>query len=263
MGKLIIKHNAGFFSCCCIRLLSIVDYYNNNKILPETDSSTQLEWYKSKPDQDLWSEIFNTEYEKSRKINLPEKINLTLENGELQFTNYKLLNFRVTTPLMVKYFMPTVQMLLRQNKLFSNNIPEDYWGNLCSVFYRGNDKNRETSIATYQEFINKAKEIQAKEPNIKFIVQPDETEFLQAFKAEFPDAIHFQECQHMPKKDSCIMLELPKSERPEHAKNYLASVLIMAQSKHLITHSGNGGLFSVLFRGNSNNVHQYLNGIWL
>ena len=44
---LTIKHNAGFFSCCSVRLDKIVEYFNRFKILPETvDSSQQFEWYK-------------------------------------------------------------------------------------------------------------------------------------------------------------------------------------------------------------------------
>lgn len=262
MEVLSITHNAGFFSCCCIRLLEIVNFYNTYGILPpKVDSSEQLAWYKSHPKHNLWNDIFNEIYVTNHDITLPEKIQLTTEAAELQFSNYKLINFKVTTRLITKYFMPGFNQLQRQLQMFKNNIPENR--DLCAVFYRGNDKSRETTIASYQEFINKAKEIQKLDPNIQFVVQPDETEFLQAFKSEFPDAVHFQECEHMSKKDSCIMLEMPKEKRAEHAKNYLASVSIMAQSKYLITHSGNGSLFAVLFRGNSTNVHQFLNGKWL
>jgi len=40
-------HNAGFFSCCSIKLLDIVNYFNTNKeILLNVDSSSQFILYK-------------------------------------------------------------------------------------------------------------------------------------------------------------------------------------------------------------------------
>ena len=42
-----VLHNAGFFSCCSVRLHCIVSYYNKYGILPVVDSSLQFEWYKN------------------------------------------------------------------------------------------------------------------------------------------------------------------------------------------------------------------------
>ena len=44
-----INHNAGFFSCCAVKLFSIVKFINSNKKLPDSiDSSQQFNWYKEK-----------------------------------------------------------------------------------------------------------------------------------------------------------------------------------------------------------------------
>ena len=62
---LIIKHNdSGFFSCCSLRLNDIVDYFNNNKCLPETvNSSNQFTWYKPKEfrNRDITYDYFENE----------------------------------------------------------------------------------------------------------------------------------------------------------------------------------------------------------
>lgn len=43
-----ITHNAGFFSCCSVKLTKIVEYINSNKTLPnDVDSSKQFSWYKN------------------------------------------------------------------------------------------------------------------------------------------------------------------------------------------------------------------------
>ena len=43
-----------------------------------------------------------------------------------------------------------------------------------------------------------------------------------------------------------------------HSQLMLASVLIMAKSSHIICTSGNVSLWTILFRGNNINIHQYL-----
>ena len=48
-NRIVVDHNAGFFSCCTIRLQKIVDYYNENKIFPIVDSTNQWAFYKDKP----------------------------------------------------------------------------------------------------------------------------------------------------------------------------------------------------------------------
>ena len=65
-----------------------------------------------------------------------------------------------------------------------NNYNIDY-DNTCAVLYRGNDKNRETNMGSYYTYIEKTKEIQNKNPGIKFLVQTDETEFLNDFLKNF------------------------------------------------------------------------------
>ncbi len=41
-----VSHNAGFFSCCSVRLREIINFYNNTHILPIVDSYELFELYK-------------------------------------------------------------------------------------------------------------------------------------------------------------------------------------------------------------------------
>lgn len=53
-----ITHNGGFFSCCNVRLLEILNYFHQNLKLPETvDSSYQFEHYRYR-DGDLSKDFF-------------------------------------------------------------------------------------------------------------------------------------------------------------------------------------------------------------
>ena len=40
------NHNAGFFSCCSVKLHKIIEFININNKLPNVNSSKQFLWYK-------------------------------------------------------------------------------------------------------------------------------------------------------------------------------------------------------------------------
>ena len=62
------KHNAGFFSCCSVRLHDIIAYFNTNKCLPkEVDSSGHFGLYKKDSDKDITYDYFK-EYNHSTSI---------------------------------------------------------------------------------------------------------------------------------------------------------------------------------------------------
>lgn len=254
-------HNAGFFSCCSIRLLDIMVYFNEHRGLPHiVDSSDQFMHYKGYPGENLIPYYFM----ESNDSHIPysRRMEMTFATEEPQFSDYKKICFEDTLPFVYKFFTPSETV-----GNFSYYLREKYnidYDNTCAVFYRGNDKNRETSIASYNIFIDKAKEIKQQNPGIKFLVQPDEGKFLMEFYRHFPeDTIWFTETPYTDNRDSCMVFELPQPQRKEYGAKFFAAVLCLSRCKHLITHSGNGSFWSVLYRGNTDNVYQWLNDKWL
>jgi hypothetical protein len=260
MTELKVLHNAGFFSCATIALQDIMIWRNLNGCLPDVvDRSTQYANYKGRPMENLIPMLYK---ENVSPIEHDGPLYITTAKEEQQFSDYRLICFDQVRPFMDRYFMPSNHI---GNIVYEwgNKYQVDY-ENTCGVFYRGNDKIKETGIAPYEEFINKAKEIQNANPDIRFLVQPDEQEFWEAFSAEIPNSFILEECHMMPKDTrTAIFFELPLAERPTHAAHFFASVLMLARCKHLITHSGNGGFWATLYRGNAENVHQYLQNKWL
>jgi len=254
-----VIHSAGFFSCSSIGLLDIMVYFNQNKGLPDiVDRYEQYSHYKSYAQENLIPFYFD---EKSLNIFYDHEMVMTHAKEEPQFSDYKLIDFIDTKPFIEKFFQPSDHV-----KKIVESYKEKYqidFENTCAVFYRGNDKNRETTIAPYLEFINKAKEILEKNPQIKFLIQPDETEFLEEFQKHFSNVFLFEETPHLRKMDSCMVFETPQAERAEYGAKFFAAVLCLSKCKHLITHSGNGSFWAVLYRGNTQNVYQILNNKWL
>lgn len=256
-----VWHNAGFFSCCTIRLLDIIAYFNKNASLPdEVDSSEQFLHYKGYPGENMMPVYFNQEAEQL-ELQCSYPVNIRMDCMAIQFDSYSNLDFKNIVPFVKKYFMPSINVLQYAAE-FKLKYKLDY-PNLCAVFYRGNDKATEMKIAPYGMFIEMAHKIKASNPNIRFLVQPDEKEFLDAFLAVFPDSIYFTETPMLNKSNTSMFFEVPINERPAYGAKFFAAVLCLSQCSNVITHSGNGALWLSLYRGNSINVNQIFNNEWI
>ena len=252
-----INHNGGFFSCCTVNLESIVKYFNKEKKIPEKiDSTGQFNMYKpaSKINQDIKSDYFDTT---SEIISYESDIYFTKENDELQFSEYSKLEFDKINPFIRKYFSPSPEII----KIICQ-IEEKYeikYDNLCAIFYRGNDKEIETILPSYDEFIQKAKDIREKNPEIIFLIQSDETEFLVEMKKAFPSSIIFyDEIRHVSKKVITVDRLCPPDLNYLYSKLFLAIIIILSKCKYVITTTGNCSLWISFFRGNATGIQQFL-----
>ena len=255
MNTLKITHNAGFFSCCSKRLEAIVWFFNTYKCLPDrVDSSEQFSFYKSNSTDDAISLYFQ-----NNDIAVPCSRVVDFHN-DVQFLPYEKIDFSGLKPFIKEYFSPS-EIVKNAISEYEKKYSIDY-GNTCAVYYRGNDKSIETAIAPYDVFIQKAKEIRKENPSATFIIQTDEKEFLDAFQKEFPNCISFEEIQPMAKKNSFVAAELLQDQKVAHGINFFASILVLAKCRFLVTHSGNGALWCILYRGNTGDVFQWLNGSW-
>lgn len=256
-NKLVINHSSGFFSCCSVRLHYIVKYINDHNILPVVvDSSKQFELYK-KEDIDITFEYFK-HYDEINKSCLLNNINYIHDN---QFMNYSKLEYDKLIPLITKYFSPTDLIIKHMLKM-----EEKYklvYDNICVLFYRGNDKITETPLCDYEEYIKYADKILLTNPNIKFLIQSDETEFINLMCSKYPNnSFYFKdEIRHMTKCNSSVDLKM-KETNYEYSKLYLAITLIMSKCKYIICGSGNCSIWIMLYRGNCKNVYQNLNRKW-
>jgi len=251
-------HNSGFFSCCSVKLYNIVNYINLNSKIPDyVDSSQQFNWYK-KDTKDITYEYFE-HYDNIKNITINYPINYHYDN---QFTDYSKLDYNNITSVVKKYFSPSKQIIN-----IIKNIEQKYnlvYDNICVLFYRGNDKITETQLCNYNEYLNYANLIIKDNPNILFLIQSDETEFIRFMIKEFPNnSFYFKdEIRHIPKCRSTVDIVM-KNKNYDFSKYYLAITLIMSKCKYIICGSGNCSMWIMLYRGNNNNVYQNLNNKWL
>lgn len=255
------EHNYGFFSCCSVILTRIVEFIQLHKSLPDfLDTSIMFRWYKDQihANTDLTFQYF-MHYSQTNSI-IP---NTNIQyHWEYQFEDYTKIDYNLICPIVQKYFTPSIEI---QNIIRSmeNKYKLDY-NKLCVLFYRGNDKNRETKICGYDEYVHYSNLVLAKHPDTIFLIQSDETEFIQYFSNLFPtNHIVFQdEIRHVKKCNSTVDI-LFRQSNLLFSKYYLAITIIMAKCNYIVCGSGNCSIWILFYRGNSKNLFQNLNGSWI
>ena len=170
---------------------------------------------------------------------------MTESSDEQQFSNYHEICFTALTPFVQKYFSPSKLIVSTVAQLqASSKIDHE---NTCVIRYRGTDKEAETVQPSFDQVLEKALLIQAKHPSIRFAIQSDDQ--------EFRDFIYNFLGEH------CFEVESTSWEGWSGKKDYIdfyACIYLLSKCKYIITTSGNGELWMMLFRGHSEGVIQYL-----
>jgi len=257
-----VNHNSGFFSCCSVKLDVIVQYINAYKKTPlRINCSQQFEWYKKNKNEDITYDYFER-YDNRPNIMFSPSINI-LYDVHTQYIDYSRVDYDYIVPLLNKYYYPSYDIRNIIQKI-EQKYTIDY-ANTCVLFYRGNDKNTESLICDYDEYIEYVNNIIKKNPNVKFLVQSDETEFIELITQLYPtNSFYFKdEIRHIKRNHATTVDVVFKEQNYEFSKYYLAITIIMSKCKYIICGSGNCSLWIMLYRGNCKNVYQSLNQKWI
>ena len=257
----IIQHpGQGFFSCCTIHLQRILTYFNEYHELPlRVDSTQQFLFYKTPYNwtEDIKERYFDSTVGTVIPTEIPytgEEVRVTDSEVEEQYSDYRLLNHARLAPFMRRYFTPSEEILSIVDSM-EYKYGLDY-SKTCVLFFRGNDKCTEMTLPSYDTYIEKGRQILAEYPGTRFLIQSDETEFLEAMTAVFPDSVVFyDEIRHMPR---CVTT-VDKVFKPQNADMsmfYLAITVVMSRCRQVVFGGGNCSLWITLFRGHSDGIIQ-------
>jgi len=78
------------------------------------------------------------------------------------------------------------------------------------------------------------------------------------FLEKFPNSIIIEELPRLKKQITVMHHHIPRENRVDFGINLLASTVLVSRCKIMVTHSGNCGLWAVLFRGNTKNTFQFI-----
>ena len=264
-GVVVVTHVAGFFSCCAIRLEGIIEYFNTHGCRPprRVDSQSQWKWYLPSPsssDQDITFDYFQ-HYDDQPNVEFPT--HRVFYDHDDQFQDYQTLSYQDLAPFIQKYFSLSSTIHSIASSLTTKYGIE--YGNTCVLFYRGNDKIKETKLCEYSELFDQTECLLQKYPRCRILIQSDETEFIQQAFHRFPGkSFMFEhEVRHMPRNGSTTVDATHPSFNHPFSKNFLAIIHVMSQCRWIVCTSGNCSVFMMYYRGHARNVRQNLNGEWL
>jgi hypothetical protein len=252
--ELTTQHDGGFFSCCSVRLHFLIEFFNKHKELPVSYVTKKYFWCnKDDIDEDLTFHYFKHYNEIMKTINYERDIDF---KEWYQYKLYNKMDMEGLLPFIEKYFTPS-DFIINIQKEMEKKYDLDF-DNICVLFFRGNDKATEIELPTIDYYIDSAKEILEKEPNIKFLIQSDETNFINQMKDEFPNNIVFNdEIRHMYKKNATVNHISDKQKNYKYSLYYYAITLIMSKCKYVICNAGNCSLWIMFYRQNANNIIQF------
>jgi len=254
-----VDHNAGFFSNCSVRLHYIVEYINKfKKFPPNVDTSRQFSWHKNREHKrkDITFDYFE-HYDKI-KIDIPNNLPIDYHWGK-QHGIYKDLDYEKITPVIEKYFSPNDEIKEKISEL-EKKYEIDY-NNICVLFYRGNCKEREEPPPPWDTYELEVDKILKKEPNIRFLIQSDETGFIEHFSKKYPNHVIFNdEIRHMQKRNCTVDEAIGNNYY--FSKYFLSIVIIISKCKYIFCGSGNCSIWMLHYRGNSRGLFQFLRDRW-
>jgi hypothetical protein len=179
----------------------------------------------------------------------PEEFNVWIVNQK--FT----INLEKFDAYIKKYFSPNYTVQNRKNQFISNYSITP--SNCLAIHYRGTDKISEVKLTPVDSYIKKANEILSIEPNLKILIQTDDFHILDRLEREFPNAVYIKE---LPVSNSGRGVHLSPhliKNGLDYAIDFFASILLISQCKHVITHTGNVAFWTLLYRNSYNNFTQF------
>lgn len=250
------RHDAGFFSNCSTLLQSVIDLHRSGILVDGIDCSGVFRAFRDTPqDADLYAELFRPDLEAP----LPDAPVPRFRAAGDHHGHYRDLDLMGLAPYLRRHFTPAPSVLALREALTDRYRLAP--GNLIGLCWRGTDKHKEVAPTDIAEYLALADRILARDPSLRVLVQTDQAQVRDAVAAHFGErCVFFRE---MPVTEGHVVLHQLNLTR-EHglakrdfAARLLASIGILAGCRHLITHTGNVGLWLALYRGTAEGLYQF------
>lgn len=246
-------HRAGLFSICSTTLsdLNLLDGLQVNRI----NGRQTFEYYKPFQSLDLWPILFRSP---DQAVGIGEKIPGEIWNSHLEV--YSQLDISQFESRVRKYFSPSVFVRNQLRHLVRRYGPKKPGEISIGLHIRGTDKSIEIPATPTENYLSVAEEILSRHQKVSFVAMSDSSAISQEIKRAFGTRVKIISNLRMSETSRGVHKSLPRISRVSEAANFLAAILFMASREYVITHTGNGAFWTVLFRGNTNGVTQFRAG---
>ena len=241
--------DAGFFSLCSTSLLDLsqigsdVHEVKSRRLFRDYSSTSSIS-------SDPWSTFFKQP--NTGEFDLPKDRSPFTELHH--HSEYREVNLASYSPFVKMYFSPSEQVLDRC-AYFIQSYGLDL-STTIAVNIRGTDKHTEVEPPPISTYLGLAEEALSRQPDGRILLVTDQRQYLDVFLGTFKSSVVFFDELPTTLGDFAIHKLLEKSEREDFGINFLATVLLISQSSQVITHTGNGALWTSLFRGGTKGLTQ-------
>lgn len=249
-GRLEILHNAGFFSICTVTLQALTALHPRADEVSVSWSSQPIWREGTTPPSNLFEEFFAPN---------PD-VRLTELKFSPRFNHhgfYEDLSFSRLDPYVRKYFSPAT-IVRRRLAEFKQKYAIDP-ARTIGFWYRGTDKFVEVSAINLGHYFKKLHQALQAHPDFRVLIQTDQRLIRDRTLMEFGEKVFF--IDELPVTESSTGVhQLTEAERRhsglELAVNLIAAIQLQAECAYVVTHTGNVGLWTYLFRGHARNCCQ-------
>jgi hypothetical protein len=246
-----LTYNAGLLSCSTVTLSDITA---SGRTVRKIKSNFGMSLYKKWLLKNNWKSFFQIPILKySSQLASAESESYPKDIHDWWGKDYAAIPFKDVLDAVGLYFRLSPKVL----KL-SDVFVEKYGINLeetIGVHYRGTDKQTEIESPTLTEFISQTRELMQQMANPKILLLTDEPDVIVGFEAAFPNAVIT--INELAAPGGSIGAHILDSKEPEvQGQIFLAILSIVSKCKKVVTHTGNGALWEVLFRGSTEGLKQ-------
>ena len=253
VNELYCLWNCGFYSCESQVFSSLLTLMKHGIIPERIDYSLGFRHYKKNClEKDIYPDF--------HQIDESQNIDLYLHDVPLPEANVASsysIECDSYNQIINRFFNPSESVSTKKETLEKKyNI--DY-SKTIAVLYRGTDKHTEVTLAGAEEYLEVTKNILKDNPDFKVLIQTDQTQVAEYFSEQLGDKIIFFEELPLTKSSEALIyiLERMGADSITWSQWVDAAFRCVSQCKYVVNHTGNGGLFVRLYRGNNKGIYQF------
>jgi hypothetical protein len=250
-GTYFLTYNAGLLSCSSVTLSDITA---SGRTVRKIKSNFGMSLYKKWLLRNNWKSFFQIPILTSSS-QLASAVSETYPKDIHDWwgKDYATVPFKAVQETVGLYFRLSPKVVK-----FSDSFVEKYGINLeetIGVHYRGTDKQTEIETPSLTEFISQTRQFMKEMANPKILLLTDEPDVIVGFEAAFPKAVIT--INELAAPGGSIGAHILDSKEPEvQGQIFLAILSLVSKCKRVVTHTGNGALWEVLFRGSNEGLKQ-------
>ncbi len=260
IGRARLWHDAGFFSNCSTTLESLVHLqaWGIDPAAPDCNA-VYLGYREHGEARDIHAEVFahRPAIALPGRDAIPEPFALFYAGHN--HLHYRDRDFATLRPFLERFFMPGPRVRALQERLTAGAGFDP--ARSVAICWRGTDKHLEVQPADIGEYIALADRLLRDGKADRVLIQTDQSQARDAVAEHFgPRCVFFDELPVSAGDRALHHTDLSAEhglERVEFARRLVAAMDLVAQAKHVITHTGNVGLWIALFRRSAERLWQF------